>query len=103
MNFKKWVKRVQTAGQNGAHTVVVWLEKLGLKIFGVEMFSNPVVTTIIHRIVFLHPTNDNGDTPFHLAANNGHTQGNQLQGIVVWSAVTKSVMKSCYPAENNNF
>ena len=58
--------------------VVVWLEKLGLKIFGVEMFSNPVVTTIIHRIVFLHPKNDNGDTPFHLAANNGHTQGNQL-------------------------
>ena len=49
---------------------------MGLKIFGVEMFSNPVVTTIIHRIVFLHPKNDNGDTPFHLAANNGHTQGN---------------------------
>ena len=52
--------------------------ELGLKILGVEMFSNPVVTTIIHRIVFLHPKNDNGDTPFHLAANNGHTQGNQL-------------------------
>ena len=33
-----------------------------------------MVTTIIHRIVFLHPKNDNGDTPFHLAANNGHTQ-----------------------------
>ena len=67
------------------------------------MFSNPVVTTIIHRIVFLHPKNDNGDTPFHLAANNGHTQGNQLQGSVVWWAVALSVMKNCYPAQNNNF
>ena len=69
---------------------------MGLKIFGVEMFSNPVVTTIIHRIVFLHPKNDNGDTPFHLAANNGHTQGNQLQGSVFF-------MNNCYPAQNNNF
>ena len=30
MNFKKWVKSMQTAGYNGARTVYIYLTKLKL-------------------------------------------------------------------------
>ena len=33
MNFKKWVKNIQTAGYNGSHTVLIFFHELINNIF----------------------------------------------------------------------
>jgi hypothetical protein len=42
MNFKKWVKSMQTAGYNGAHTVYVFLKLHFMQLFSADATYNTI-------------------------------------------------------------
>ena len=63
MNFKKWVKSIQTAGYNGAHTVYIYSEvriirkymKIYLCSFWLQAFSKFLSITVIKILKVIPP------------------------------------------------
>ena len=56
MNFKKWVKNIQSAGYNGARTVVTLMSYFGLKFKIRDIFTKNYVDIYINLFFFSFQT-----------------------------------------------
>ena len=76
MNFKKWVKSIQTAGYNGARTVITYLS---------NVYFDHSLKFYFSSLSAIKENEVNADAMM--------TKGNLLRSIDNWLGVTRSVVQ----------